>query len=98
MSHARARRRLLPGLLGACLLTGAGIAGAHCPESLPVALLEECLVAEGLGKTYPVEAALAAWRKRHPGKRIAALPGLPPAAAAPHPNPPQDPPDAPAAQ
>lgn len=41
---------------------------ALCPEKLPVALLEECIVVEGLGQEYPVEEALAEWRRRHAGK------------------------------
>ena len=49
-------------------LQGIPVAHALCPDKLPVALLEECIVAEGLGREYPVEKALAEWRQRHPGK------------------------------
>ena len=55
-------------LLGTILVVPIRPAWALCPESLPVALLEECIVIEGLGQEYPVEEALAEWRRRHAGK------------------------------
>jgi len=71
------------GLLLATALAGYMMpARALCPEKLPVALLEECIVVEGLGQKYPVEEALAEWRRRHADKAGARTPAAPEAGIA----------------
>ncbi len=39
---------------------------AECPSTLPVKLLEDCIVVEGSGSEYPVEEKLAEWLTTHP--------------------------------
>lgn len=70
----------LPAGLALAMLLGGCVAPAWalCPDKLPVALLEECIVVEGLGQKYPVEEALADWRRRHAER---APQSLPPSAA-----------------
>jgi hypothetical protein len=46
-----------------CLLS-LGLAGqvrSECMTSLPMPLLEECIVSESEGRSYPARARLAAW-------------------------------------